>query len=296
MVMLTVLPCLDDDALAERRRRELALPRDAAASLAFAAVQAAREGRYRNRRDQAVDMRSWVDAALAAKVSTPPDAALPRQGARARARETRVRVTNETTMGAARHLADSGARPLALNFANGISPGGGFLLGALAQEEVLGRSSVLHATLEGDAMYEAHTQRDDHASSDWVILSPDVPFFRSDDGEALDAPWRLSILTCAAPVASKVGQPRSGDLLERRIRRVLAVAEAYGYRALVLGAWGCGAFRNDPTRTAGDFRNALLGPFEGAFEDVVFAIADWSPERRYLGPFRDAFAEPESAR
>ena len=82
----------------------------------------------------------------------------------------------------------------------------------------------------------------------------------------------------------------SGDLLEKRIHRVLAIARAYGHTALVLGAWGCGAFRNDPVRTARDFRRALEGPFDGAFSHVLFAITDWSPDRRILGPFRDTFA------
>jgi uncharacterized protein (TIGR02452 family) len=57
----------------------------------------------------------------------------------------------------------------------------------------------------------------------------------------------------------------------------------------VLGAWGCGAFGNDPNRTAVDFREALENEFRGAFFDIVFAITDWSPKRRFLGPFRDVF-------
>ena len=79
-------------------------------------------------------------------------------------------------------------------------------------------------------------------------------------------------------------------MLEQRIYRVLAIARAFGYTSLVLGAWGCGAFRNDPHRTAADFRAAITGEFYGAFSDIVFAITDWSPERRFLGPFRDVFA------
>jgi uncharacterized protein (TIGR02452 family) len=193
-------------------------------------------------------------------------------------------------MGAARRLTEAGARPLSLNFANGVTPGGGFLTGARAQEEVLCRSSALIATLEGDPMYAFH--RDEapaYESTDWAILSPDVPVFRLDDGTPLPKPWTTSFLTCAAPYAPRVGQPRSAELLHRRIHRILAVARAHGYHSLVLGAWGCGAFANDPDRTARDFREALEGPFSGAFSEVVFAIADWSPERRFLGPFRDAF-------
>ena len=71
---------------------------------------------------------------------------------------------------------------------------------------------------------------------------------------------------------------------------MLAIARAYGHAALVLGAWGCGAFENDPQRTALDFRKALESDYSGAFSEIVFAIADWSPERKFLGPFRDVFA------
>lgn len=285
--MLRVLPCLDSDAMAEERRRELAMAHDEAAALGRTAVEAARRGWYAHG-SSSVAWDDVVGAARDAKVSIPPEAVLPEVAGEPFA-ETRVRVTNETTLGAARRLVDAGARPLALNFANGVYPGGGFLEGATAQEEVLCRSSALYETLVGDPMYEAHARRSRPDSSDWAIYSPGVPVFRTDDGATLRRPWLLDVLTCAAPYAPGVGQPESGDLLQQRIHRVLAIARAYGHAALVLGAWGCGAFRNDPVRTAGDFRAALEGEFAGAFAEVMFAIADWSPSRRYLGPFREAF-------
>ena len=141
-------------------------------------------------------------------------------------------------------------------------------------------------------MYDAHRQGAPGESSDWVILSLNVPVFRRDDGAVVER-WCTSFATSAAPYAPRVGQPRSGDLLARRIRRLLAVARAYGFDALVLGAWGCGAFRNDPVRIARDFHEALEGEFDGAFQHVTFAITDWSPDRRFLRPFRDAFSLEE---
>jgi uncharacterized protein (TIGR02452 family) len=181
-----------------------------------------------------------------------------------------------------------------LNFANGIQPGGGFLIGARAQEEVLCRSSALHATLANDPMYESHRQQPVPEFSSWAILSRRVPVFRTDAGVSIPW-WPLDILTCAAPYAPRVGEQRSAQLLQLRIERVLEIAAAFGYRSLVLGAWGCGAFGNDPFRTAHDFREALQGRFSGVFEEVVFAITDWSENRRSLGPFRDTFSEIEEA-
>lgn len=287
--MLKILPCLDSEKKAESLWRKMRMPRDLAAALGRSALEAAEKGYYISAAGTKVDWSRYVQAACAAKVSIPPDAPLPEREFVAFP-ETRVQVTNETTLSAARRLVDSGLKPLALNFANGIHPGGGFLSGARAQEESLCRSSALYLTLVGDPMYEAHRRRPRPDSTDWAIYSPDVPVFRDDDGRALEHPWLLSFITCAAPYAPAIGQPEAGDLLQRRIHRVLAIARAYGYAALVLGAWGCGAFHNDPHRTARDFRHALENEFSGAFSDVVFAIRDWSPERKVLGPFRDVFA------
>ncbi|MBK5970632.1 MULTISPECIES: TIGR02452 family protein [Thiorhodovibrio] len=291
-MQLNHLPCLDSLDHAEARRRELQIPRERAAALGQSAVDAILQGDYTNAQGQRVVWQPAIVQAMALRRSIPPDELLPTAD-RCAAESTRVQVVNETTLAAAERLTRAGATSvLALNFANGVHPGGGFLHGARAQEEVLCRSSALYATLEGDPMYAAHQQRPLPDSTDWAIYSPLVPVFRRDDGTPLDAPWLLSFLTCAAPYAPRVGQPRSGDLLHQRIHRVLAIAHAMGHDALVLGAWGCGAFGNDPRRTAESFRTHLEQTFPRAFDDVVFAITDWSPERATLGPFREVFGQP----
>ena len=289
MSQLHVLPCLDSEDIAESRRKELDLSRSVAAALGRSAVDAAREGAYVNGAGQSVSWRDAVQTAISSKLSIAPEDPLPKCESVSFA-ETRLRVTNETTLAASRSLVGRGMRPLALNFANGINPGGGFLHGARAQEEVLCRSSALYLTLVGDRMYEEHRKRPLPDSTEWTILSPNVPVFRADDGTPLEQPWLLSFITCAAPFAPTVGQPASAEMLQRRIHRVLATARAFGYETMVLGAWGCGAFENDPRRTATDFRQAIENEFRGAFSNIVFAITDWSPERRFLGPFRDTFA------
>lgn len=295
MSKLHILPCLDSEQMAASRQQELNIARDVAAALGQSAVQAAREGFYVTKAGQQIVWRDAVQAACAAKISIAPDTSLLRNE-RNPFNETMVQVANETTLGASLRLVDQGLRPLALNFANGVQPGGGFLFGALAQEEVLCRSSALYQTLLGDQMYEEHRKRPLPDSTDWAIFSPDVPVFRMDDGTELPRPWLLSFITCAAPYAPAIGQPQAAYLLQQRIHRVLAITRAYGYSALVLGAWGCGAFANDPQRTAIAFRQALEHEYSGAFSEVAFAIADWSAERKFLGPFRDVFATNGSCR
>lgn len=288
--MLRIVPCLDSEEMAAARRRDLDVPMGAASMLGKTALEAAERGYYLHGPDKKVDWSGSIQAAIRAKVSIPPEAVLPKP-APGQFRETRVQVTNETTLLASRRLVEGGASPLALNFANGVRPGGGFLVGANAQEEVLCRSSALYLAIAGDEMYEHHRRHSQQSFSDWAIYTPDVPVFRRDDGTTHERPWPLTILTCAAPYAPALGQPQAGNLLRKRIHRVLAIAQAYGHPALVLGAWGCGAFGNDIRRTANDFLLALRNDYCGAFSDVVFAIADASPVRKTLGPFRDIFSQ-----
>ncbi len=290
---LRCLPCQDSEERALIVKRMLNVSRDYASELGRSALKAMTDGAYVAPSGRRIDWREKIERAKMRKLSIRPDDALP-STSRKTFTQTTIQVHNETTMQTAKSLVERGLRPLALNFADGTSAGGGFLHGGRAQEEVLCRSSALYATLEGDPMYDFHSQRDAPASTDWMILSADVPFFRSDDGTAFDQPWLLSVVSSAAPYAPRLGQPLSGDLLAQRIHRMLSVAAAYGYDVLVLGAWGCGAFGNDPVRTARDFRKALGQRFRGHFSEVVFAIADWSPERQFLAPFRDEFSASSS--
>lgn len=279
---------VDSDDMAAARRRELDIDRSSASRLGEEAALFIDQGWYPTAGGGSVDWSEQVGQSRRSRLSIPPEASLPSASAAAFP-VTQVEITNETTLAAAHRLVHSGKRPLVLNMANGLHPGGGFLSGSRAQEESLCRSSALYATLVGDPMYAAHGMRKTSDSTDWAILSPDVPIFRDEDGRPLDETWLASFITCAAPFAPRVGQPAAGDLLDVRIGRLLDVARAYGYTSLVLGAWGCGAYRNDPTRTARDFRRHLER-HAGAFDQVVFAITDWSAERKFLGPFTEAFA------
>lgn len=285
---LVLLDPLDSDDIAAAARAKLDLDRRLATHLGQTARAIGISGKYETRNGRVIEISSAVEQARSAKESVPPDAHLPEVGPEPDAR-TEVRVVNATTFMAARSLIEEGFRTMALNFANGIYPGGGFLHGARAQEEVLCRSSALYITLRGDEMYASHRKRKALDSSDWIIHSPGVPVFRDDGGTPLDEPWLLNFFTYAAPYAPGLDTDLSHELLDRRIRRVLHLAAARGYEALVLGAWGCGAFQNDPKVVSKSFRRHLED-FAGCFRKVEFAIVDGSPSRETLKPFVDAFS------
>lgn len=187
-----------------------------------------------------------------------------------------VDVTNESTLEATRRL---GGDIAALVFASARNPGGGFLNGAQAQEESVARASALYPCLlaAGD-FYRHHRAHEDLTYTDRVIYSPQVPVFRDDKGNLLPEPYPVSFLTAAAPNRSAIvrNQPERADgipaALRRRAVRVLHVAAAHGHRRLVLGAWGCGVFGNEPAVVAETFRDVLRD--NRYFDHVVFAVLD----------------------
>ncbi len=210
---------------------------------------------------------------------------------------TVIEVTGESSTEAARRL---GGEVAVLNFASARNPGGGYLNGAQAQEEALCRASALYTCLlRAPEYYDHHRAHRDPFYTDRVIHSPAVPVFRDDRGRLLDAPFLAGFLTCPAPNAGVVlrsAPERAAELpaaLAARAERVLETAVAHGYRRLVLGAWGCGVFRNDPAQVAGAFRT-LLGPggrFADAFERVVFGILDRTPDAVVRAAFERVFPE-----
>jgi uncharacterized protein (TIGR02452 family) len=271
----------------------LQIPRERARRLGQEMVEILNAGHYVTSSGVNVNIVHQVEKAVNGTISYPPEKDFPTS--LRHSQEMLIAVCNETTLTAVSNLISKGYDPAALNFASATSPGGGFLNGSRAQEEYLTRSSALWSCLRSNAMYAYHRTRKDPFYSDYVIYSPDVPILRNDDGELLETPYSCSVITSPAVHALGVRRympERVGDIesvMWKRILKVLAVAADHGHKAIVLGAWGCGAFGNDGDTIAMLFRKALEDNFHGAFERVVFAITDWSDERRFIGPFEKAF-------
>src|SRR5262245_49860111 len=270
------------------------MPRSRAAALGQEAVRILEAGWYDTPSGRRVEIADLVRRAAEGTVSYPHDQPAP--PLTPGARDTQFEVVNETTLSAARRLLAAGHRPVALNFASGRHPGGGYRTGARAQEEPLARCSGLVPCILGNPMYDLHSRLGGGMYTSSAIYSPGVPVFRTDDGELLDEPYRCAMITAPAVNAKVVlerdrtARPAIRAAMEERVHRVLAIAAAHGHDAAVLGAWGCGAFGGDTEEVAGLFRQALDGPARGVFDRVVFAVTDWSDEQRFIGPFRRAFA------
>ncbi|MCX5192936.1 TIGR02452 family protein [Streptomyces sp. NBC_00249] len=250
-------------------------------------------GEYRTRSGRRIPLAADLAEAKAGTRIYGPNRVIPDEQPLGGGGPTAVEVTGESSTVAARRLVGEsapGARTAVLNFASARNPGGGYVRGAKAQEEALCRASALYETLlEAPEYYEVHRAGRSTFYTDRVIHSPGVPVFRDDRGDLLETPFRAGFLTSPAPNAGTVRRQepeRAHEIpaaLTRRAERVLEVAALHGYRGLVLGAWGCGVFRNDPAQVAEAFRTHLTGRFAGVFDRVVFAVLDRDP-----GP-REAF-------
>lgn len=214
-----------------------------------------------------------------------------------------LEVSEETTLAGAQRLraVAPGLRLGVLNFASARNPGGGFESGAQAQEESLARSSGLIESLRRcSGFYEQHRRQSSLLYSDRVIYSPDCPVFRADDGQLLPEPYVVDFLTCPAPNAGAIRREQPADVariepvLRERVAKVLAVAATKGCHGLVLGAWGCGVFGNDPVMVARAFAEHLGpgGGFERRFDRVLFAVFDTAKGRASYRAFANLFSTP----
>ncbi len=187
---------------------------------------------------------------------------------------------------------------LLLSFASARNPGGGFVNGAKAQEEDLARCSALYACIrEQVTYYEANRRTESMLYTDHLVYSPRVPFFQTRSrGPLLERPFTASVITAPAPNAGQAlrrdtsAGPAIEAALRRRARAILAVSAERKHRVLLLGAWGCGVFQNDPAMVADAFGAWLDHPtFAGQFDRVVFAVLDKSANQPTLRAFQQRF-------
>ena len=183
-----------------------------------------------------------------------------------------------------------GKRTAVLNFASATNPGGGVEKGASAQEECLCRVSTLYPCLADqkmrDSFYTPHRKNGNALHNDDIIYTPNVLVIKDDDHNLLSEPFSVDIISCAAPNLRErpSNQYNTGDTIkvqisdnellalhEKRARKIFSSAIANGVEILILGAFGCGAFQNDPHIVAQAYKN-VLPDFAHYFHTIEFAI------------------------
>lgn len=180
----------------------------------------------------------------------------------------------------------------ALNFASYKNPGGMFLKGSKAQEECLCHQSALYNILSRfPNYYEENKKKLNRALyTDRAIYTPDVPFFTETNV------FNCDIITCAAPnkyAAQKyknVSDEENWYNLYNRIEFILDIAKVNGVDILIVGAFGCGVFGQDPYEVAAIFKY-LLDIKSYGISQVIFAIPKGTRADNYT-PFKQIFFNP----
>lgn len=202
-----------------------------------------------------------------------------------------VEVDTLDSVSAIMKYAEDGKNMAVLNFASYKNPGGQFINGSKAQEECLCHASNLYNVLsEFEHSYYDWNSKNLNRSlyRDRALYSPDIVF--SKDGKEV----HCGVITCASPNKSaaqkycNVSDQENSMALRGRIEYVLKIAKDNCVDTLILGAYGCGVFGQDPEEVASVFKRLLEQPEFQCFSHVVFAIPEGKD--RNLDVFREVFS------
>ena len=209
--------------------------------------------------------------------------------------DTEITVTRNRSFQAAMRLVSDnpGSKVAVMNFANAFHAGGGVEKGASAQEECLCRTSTLYPLIYrkslSDSFYKYHHDKNTPKASDSLIYTEGVVICKTDE----DLPKRMDkkdwvtvdVITIAAPDLRKSsnkyfglvnggGNMNDAELFGYHVKRAIhmfTVAAAKGADVLVLGAFGCGAFQNNPEVVARAYKVAIQ-EFPKVFKKIEFAV------------------------
>lgn len=230
---------------------------------------------------------------------------------------TWVRVEKDDCFKVAERLVKEGYHPALLNFASARHPGGGVEGGARAQEETICRRSTLTRSIFSfDARYAARYGYELHEGNNYplsrsldfsAIYSPQVTVFREagPDYTLMEKPFQIGVITNAAlnmngrfPIRLTPDRhiPEEGKAINRnKIRTILRIGLIKGHDSLVLGAFGCGAFKTPPREMAQLFKEVMAEEeFKDRYRVISFAIlSDHNDRSGNLEAFLEVFGVKE---
>lgn len=226
---------------------------------------------------------------------------------------TRIMVELNDCMATALRLVGEGYHPAMLNFASAGHPGGGVTTGARAQEESICRRGTLVRSIYSFSAYSANMFGFDCKPGNGypldnlrysIIYSPEVTFFREGlDCTFMEQPYQCAVITCAALNLNgrySIGLTADGhmpdeakEITSHKVRAILRLGLLKGHDSLVLGAFGCGAFKNPPLEVAQIFKSVLAEPeFKNRFRLVTFSIIeDHNSNNANFNAFKQVFEQ-----
>lgn len=207
--------------------------------------------------------------------------------------DTEITVSKKRSLQAAKELLESDptSKVAVMNFANAFHAGGGVTTGAGAQEESLCRTSTLYPLLYRrtlrDTFYAHNRRANTPKATDSLIYTKGVVVIKSDEDLPKRLPqedwYNVDVITVAAPdLRSKhnIHVPGVGTYMNdaelfgyhvKRAMHILTCAAAHGADTLVLGAFGCGAFENNPEVVSKAYKVAI-NEFPKVFKKIEFAV------------------------
>ena len=194
---------------------------------------------------------------------------------------TDVRVTPSDSFFEAERCKKDGGSVCVLNFASQWTPGGGVLSGWTAQEESLCQTSTLYLNLSCEESYEnfymKNREEKNSIGADRMIYSPDVVVFKDMHGELMELPIIVDVITCAAPDLRKtdIGDDELRSVLHDKYSFILQAAYDNNVADVVLGAFGCGVFKNDPQICA-EVWNDVIDEYAGCFRNICFPMFSYN--------------------
>lgn len=220
-----------------------------------------------------------------------------------------ARVENVDSIEAGRAMLRGGTvrRPLVLVMADHRFAGGDVASGSGAQEESIFRRTTLSATLTQKDFYPIRATE--------AVISPSVTVLRDTEGNGCRLlpegdTFRLDFVACPGlhnPVTTTTGSdphpslsPEDEQTLRIKVRVILQAARRHGNDGLVLGAMGCGAWRNPPRHVAAIMKDELRRISASSLACVTIACLEVDPKSYIVRDrtrttsnfevFRDVFA------
>lgn len=209
-----------------------------------------------------------------------------------------VSVKNESTVKTIFDIGDNDKKIGVLNFASAYNIGGGFESGAMAQEEALAYCSNLayiqSEEKEGLQYYKENKKLNYPIYTDGMLTGT-VTFFRDENFNFVKRPIKSLVIT--APAVNVSALRNKGDLnvsvpdiMYNRMKYILELFVLNKCTDIILGAFGCGVFGNNPYDIAEIWKKLLYrAGFIKCFNSVIFSVLDNSKEKININSFKEKF-------